>query len=216
MPEENPYLVKVVVSNGTDKGKTFLVDIYDIADSVGARNAAQIQAIKKTLRGGRADKSWKQDMEEAIQSLRRAIEREEALTAECGVKVPDTTTGVPCWGGVSSLPTWTPSASLKVGDRITLNGKEFVVGPDFAIVEEGKLPTFEEWCIDNVNGWDSGDVYRWFDGGDNYLRLPKGVFDKLSAIPEPFSDFRKTSYHHTDDAIDDLRSALIKLGKIRT
>jgi hypothetical protein len=73
---DNGYLTKVRVTNGPDKGKTFSVDIYDIIDSMGMKNTAQGQAAKKILRGGRSDKSWEQDMEEAILSIHRAIERE--------------------------------------------------------------------------------------------------------------------------------------------
>lgn len=74
MSAENPYLRRIRVSNGPDKGKLFQCDIYDIIKAFGVTNVGQIQAIKKILRGGRSDKTWKKDMGEGIQSLQRAIE----------------------------------------------------------------------------------------------------------------------------------------------
>lgn len=74
----NPYLRRIVASDGPDKGKALTCDIYDILTAFGITNVGQIQALKKALRGGRTDKSWGKDMREAIHSLTRAIEIEEA------------------------------------------------------------------------------------------------------------------------------------------
>ena len=73
----NKYLTKIRASNGPDKGLTIQCDIYDIINAFGITNVGQIQAIKKVLRGGRADKSWRKDLEEGIESLRRALEIDE-------------------------------------------------------------------------------------------------------------------------------------------
>lgn len=70
----NKYLTKIRATNGHDKGKTIECDIYDIINAFGITNVGQIQAVKKILRGGRADKSWRQDIREGIQSLQRALE----------------------------------------------------------------------------------------------------------------------------------------------
>ena len=72
-----PFVV-LRISKGPDKGKEVIVDLYDIADSVGYKNAGQLHAIKKLLRGGRTGKDWAQDMREAIESIQRALERGEA------------------------------------------------------------------------------------------------------------------------------------------
>lgn len=74
---EYPF-VRLRISKGPDAGKEVVVDIYDIADSVGYRNAGQLQAIKKLLRGGRTGKDWETDMKEAIESIQRALERGKA------------------------------------------------------------------------------------------------------------------------------------------
>lgn len=70
----NKYLTKIIASNGPDKGLAIQCDIYDIINAFRVTNVGQIQAIKKVLRGGRADKSWRKDLEEGIESLRRALE----------------------------------------------------------------------------------------------------------------------------------------------
>lgn len=74
---DNPYLKTIRASNGPDKGKTLTCDIYDILTAFGITNVGQIQGLKKGLRGGRADKDWKKDMQEAIHSFTRAIEIKE-------------------------------------------------------------------------------------------------------------------------------------------
>lgn len=79
----NTYLTTLRATNGPDKGKTLTCDIYDVLTAFGVTNVGQIQAIKKVLRGGRADKDWRRDMQEAIESLTRAIEIE-----ECRLVVP--------------------------------------------------------------------------------------------------------------------------------
>ena len=70
----NSYLTTIIVTNGPDARKSFQCDIYDIIASFGVTNVAQAQAIKKLLRGGRADKTWTADVEEAIASAQRAIQ----------------------------------------------------------------------------------------------------------------------------------------------
>jgi hypothetical protein len=74
---DNPYLKTIRASNGPDKGKTLTCDIYDLLSSYGITNVGQIQAVKKVLRGGRADKDWRKDMVEAMDSIQRAIEIED-------------------------------------------------------------------------------------------------------------------------------------------
>jgi hypothetical protein len=74
---DNPYLKTIRASNGPDKGKTLTCDIYDLLSSYGITNVGQIQAVKKVLRGGRADKDWRKDMVEAMDSIKRAIEIED-------------------------------------------------------------------------------------------------------------------------------------------
>lgn len=75
-PASNYPFAYIRATCGPDAGKGFWVDIYDILAAFAMLNPAQIQAAKKVLRGGRADKSWKVDMSEAIDSLRRALEIE--------------------------------------------------------------------------------------------------------------------------------------------
>lgn len=86
MPKKrsNPYLKTIRASNGPDKGKTLTCDIYDVLTAFEITNIGQIQGLKKGLRGGRADKDWKRDMQEAIDSLARAIEIQETLDASKG------------------------------------------------------------------------------------------------------------------------------------
>lgn len=75
----NPYLTKVIVSNGPDKGKSFLIDIYDVISAFAPGcNIAHAQGIKKSLRRGRSDKSSQKDLREAIESFQRAMEIEDA------------------------------------------------------------------------------------------------------------------------------------------
>lgn len=74
---DNPYLKTIRASNGPDKGKTLTCDIYDLLTAFGITNVGQIQAVKKVLRGGRADKDWRKDMVEAMDSIQRAIEIED-------------------------------------------------------------------------------------------------------------------------------------------
>lgn len=216
MSEENTYLVKVIATNGPDKGKSIVIDLYDIADSIGFRNAAHLQSLKKVLRGGRADKSWRQDMEEAIKSLRRAIEREAALEADEPAKMPQDTHGVPCWGGVPHTPTWTSSESLKVGDRVTLNGKEVIIGPGFSILVEDALPTFEEWCDRNVPEWrNGGNVWYSPQYKDGFPRLPWLPEDVYLALDNATSDGLMIAYKGSEEAIGKLHKALLKLGKVK-
>ena len=76
----NHYLTPIRITTGPHKGATVQVDIYDLIAAHGITNVGQIQAAKKVLRGGRADKGWRQDMIEAIDSLTRALEIEEGAT----------------------------------------------------------------------------------------------------------------------------------------
>lgn len=201
MSEENTYLVKVIATNGPDKGKSIVIDLYDIADSIGFRNAAHFQSLKKMLRGGRADKSWKQDMEEAIKSLHRAIEREEALEANKAPEVPQETSGVPY--------------QAKVGDKMMFGGVEHVcVGET-----QTCLPTFEDWCIANVPDWDNGGS-QWYDATfpASYRRLPQEVFDSISFDYTELRTREDSSYviySSPAKALGVLRDALVKLGKVR-
>lgn len=73
----NPYLRRIKITNGPDKGKVVSIDPYDIIKGFGITNPAQMQAAKKILRGGRGDKDWLTDMLEAVDSIKRAIEQEE-------------------------------------------------------------------------------------------------------------------------------------------
>jgi len=73
----NSYLIEIKASDGPDKGKTLRCDIYDLITAFGITNVGQMQAVKKVLRGGRADKGWEKDMQEAIHSISRALQIEE-------------------------------------------------------------------------------------------------------------------------------------------
>ncbi len=80
--KDNPYLRQVVVTNGPDAGKTFVVDIYDVVSAFKLTNVGQIQAVKKLLRGGRTDKDLIRDLEEAVASATRAIQIEKGLPCQ--------------------------------------------------------------------------------------------------------------------------------------
>ena len=55
--------------------KGILIDVYDVLKSFNVTNPAQQHAIKKMLAPGqRGVKDFKQDLQEAIDSLNRAIE----------------------------------------------------------------------------------------------------------------------------------------------
>lgn len=211
MSEENTYLVKVIATNGPDKGKSIVIDLYDIADSIGFRNAAHFQSLKKMLRGGRADKSWRQDMEEAILSLRRAIEREEALEADEPAKMPQDTHGVPCWGGRTQL------LDIRIGDKVMIRGEEHVC------VDKGThcellsvLPTFDEWCDRNVPEWrNGGNVWYSPQYKDGFPRLPWLPEDVYLALDNATSDGLMIAYKGSEEAIGKLHKALLKLGKVK-
>jgi hypothetical protein len=76
-PEPSTYpFVHITVTRGPDAGKMIMVDIYDVIASIGCKNVAQMQALKKLMRGGRDGKDWARDMKEAADSIQRAIEME--------------------------------------------------------------------------------------------------------------------------------------------
>ncbi len=74
-PELNKYQRQIINAYG----ETITVDVYDVLDAFNVNDAAVAHAIKKLLAPGqRGSKSVKQDLQEAIQSVNRAIDREDS------------------------------------------------------------------------------------------------------------------------------------------
>lgn len=80
---ENKYQKEIVCktadSNGVMIFATVVVDVYDVLMAWDVTNPAIQHAIKKLLQpGARGHKTRAQDLKEAMQSLKRAIELEDA------------------------------------------------------------------------------------------------------------------------------------------
>jgi len=68
--------VKTTLTKYERKIKGKIIDIYDIIKAYNITNPAAAHAVKKLLRNGDGTKSKKQDFNEAIDSIKRAIELE--------------------------------------------------------------------------------------------------------------------------------------------
>lgn len=70
--------IKTILADGVDH--VIYVDVYDVLTAFSVTNPAMAHAIKKMLAPGqRGAKDTIQDMSEAMQSIKRAIELEQAL-----------------------------------------------------------------------------------------------------------------------------------------
>jgi len=74
--EEKVEEVKTTLTKYERKIKGEVIDIYDIIKAYNITNPATAHAVKKLLRNGDGTKSKKQDFNEAIDSIKRAIELE--------------------------------------------------------------------------------------------------------------------------------------------